>query len=98
MLFRSFILFLAFANTVVSAWSQIMISGHIIDARGNALAYVNVGIREKNVGTASLSDGSFSLMVPAEVVADTVTFSLVGFHELNVAIKRIDPLRKLTVR
>jgi predicted alpha/beta superfamily hydrolase len=98
MFFRSFLFVLVFASTVVSTWSQILISGQIIDARGNALAYVNVGIREKNVGTASLSDGSFSLMIPPEVADDTVTFSLVGFHELNVAIKRIDPHAKQTIR
>ena len=97
MLFKSFLLLLTLVSSI-SAWPQVKISGQIIDANGNPLAYVNVGIRERNIGTASRSDGSFSLITPPETADDTLTFSLVGFHELDVAIKRINAHKKLTIR
>jgi len=66
------------------------ITGDIKDAKSNkALAYVNIGIKKKNIGTASQVNGIFSLNIPKEYSGDTLTFSLVGYQELNIPVSKI---------
>jgi len=50
-----------------SALAQIVYEGHMVDSYSKeSLAYVNIGIRNKNIGTASLSNGSFLINIPKE--------------------------------
>jgi hypothetical protein len=66
---------------------QVSLHGTVVDSTSNEkLSYVNIGIRHKNVGTASLRDGTFNLTVPAEYKADTLTFSMVGYQDYSLAI------------
>jgi len=70
--------------------AQKTLSGIVNDSgRQKALPFVNIGIRHKNIGTSSLADGSFSLQIPSQNENDTLTFSMVGYTELNLPIKRI---------
>lgn len=55
----------------------------------NTLAFVNIGIKNKNIGTSSLIDGSFSIQIPEQNKNDTLTFSMVGYSELTLPIKTI---------
>ncbi len=74
----------------VSSIAQITLTGVVIDsANHTVLPFVNIGIRQKNIGTSSLTDGTFSIKIPTKNENDTLTFSMVGYSELNLVIKNI---------
>ncbi|MBX7108697.1 MAG: carboxypeptidase-like regulatory domain-containing protein [Chitinophagales bacterium] len=74
----------------VSSIAQITLTGVVIDSTNQiVLPFVNIGIKEKNIGTSSMADGTFSIIIPTKNENDTLTFSMVGYSELNVAIKNI---------
>lgn len=69
-------------------FSQTQIIGKIIDTNDKSpLAYVNIGIKEKNIGTISKEDGSFSIDIPSDYQSGILTFSIVGYYESNLSIK-----------
>jgi predicted alpha/beta superfamily hydrolase len=60
--------------------AQSVIGGTVIDSASEMpLSYVNIGFRNKNLGTCSRADGSFALRITEEHVDDTLTFSSVGY-------------------
>lgn len=72
-------------------WSQVRITGRMIDAQHKKpLAYVNVGIRDKNIGTLADQAGVFSLLIPKGHEADTLSFSLVGYKNGKIQIKDLE--------
>jgi hypothetical protein len=66
------------------------------------LAFANVGIRGRNVGTTADEAGRFRLRVPAALGADSVTFSALGYAPRTVAVTalaaRPDTVLVLTTR
>ena len=73
-----------------SSIAQITLTGVVIDsANQKVLPFVNIGIKQKNIGTNSLADGTFSIKIPTQNLSDTLTFSMVGYSELNLSIKYI---------
>lgn len=80
---------LAFLLAALLAEAQtIRLTGVISAATGNKqLAYVNIGIRKKDVGTASDEKGNFILALLQEHLQDTVTFSAIGFHTAEVPVR-----------
>ncbi len=69
-------------------FSQTQITGKVTDMNGkNPLAYVNIGIKEKNIGTISKEDGSFSIDIPSDYQSGSLTFSIVGYDESNLSIR-----------
>lgn len=69
-------------------FSQTQITGKIISAKNQTpLSYVNIGIKEKNIGTLSKEDGSFVIDIPIENQDDTLTFSIAGYQESNLSVK-----------
>jgi CarboxypepD_reg-like domain len=59
----------------------IVIKGRIIDDKNKeALAFVNVGIRNKNTGTVSGQDGNFQMKINPELKSDSLTFSIAGYQ------------------
>ena len=78
--------------------AQIVIKGDITDStHDKPLAYVNIGIREKNVGSASLKNGSFTITIPSDHLNDTLTFSLVGYHALDIPVNRLNADSSVTI-
>jgi predicted alpha/beta superfamily hydrolase len=74
----------------ISSIAQITLTGVVIDsANQTVLPFVNIGIKQKNIGTSTLADGTFSIKIPTQNENDTLTFSMVGYSELNLAIKDI---------
>ncbi len=55
-------------------------------AQQEAIPYVNIGIKKKNIGTASKLYGTFSLTLKEENRQDTLTFSAVGYQEVSLPI------------
>ncbi|MEO7049884.1 MAG: carboxypeptidase-like regulatory domain-containing protein [Ferruginibacter sp.] len=63
------------------------IKGRIIDDKDKeVLAFVNVGIRNKNIGTVSAPDGNFQVKVYPELKADSLTFSMAGYQTMVISI------------
>ena len=54
------------------------------------LAFVNVGIAGKNVGTVSDINGAFNLNIPSANRLDTLTFSMVGYEPKKLALSTIN--------
>lgn len=70
--------------------SQTRISGTITaESDVETLAFVNVGIKNKNIGTVSSERGVFSILVPDESANDTLSFSLIGYSVKAIPIAEI---------
>lgn len=72
------ILLLFFTGTI---YSQGEITGKIIDSdTGTPIPYVNIGIKDKGVGTVTDKNGNFKLTLHTDVIAtNNVTFSHLGY-------------------
>jgi predicted alpha/beta superfamily hydrolase len=77
---------------------QIVVSGFVVNDQGQKLEYANIGIRNKNVGTYSKPDGSFSFTIPEAFSNDTVTFSMIGYADENIPVSELRKNEKATVR
>ena len=53
----------------------------MIDAESKApLPYVNIGVRNKNMGVISRDDGSFEIDLSKAALGDTLVFSMIGYE------------------
>jgi hypothetical protein len=69
---------------------QNKIAGSILDRESSLpIAYVNIGIVGKNVGTVSGRDGKFNLLIEPQLMNDSLLFSCIGFESLFVKISDI---------
>ena len=90
MLHRSLVIFILLFTVCSTVMGQITCQGMVSSSEVNtALPFVNIGIKGKNVGAISQSDGKFSIVIPLSYENDTLTFSMVGYEELSLPIKRI---------
>ena len=94
---RFFTLIFLFPGSFCCLQAQITVHGKVIDPISReALPYVNIGIKNKNIGTTSLQDGSFSLTLPAAYQNDSLTFSLIGYSDFilpaNTSSQKLIPL------
>ncbi|MFD0836555.1 carboxypeptidase-like regulatory domain-containing protein [Mariniflexile aquimaris] len=62
------------------------ITGKVLNFENNEpLAYVNIGIKNKTVGTVSNNNGLFNLSLNDKVtIKDTIIFSYIGFKTENI--------------
>jgi hypothetical protein len=68
----------------------ITLAGRVFDAEDKTpLAYVNVGIPRKNVGTVTREDGSFKLDVDPQLINDSLALSMAGYEKRMISLKRI---------
>lgn len=75
---------------IFSSMAQTTLTGVVVDSdHQSVLAFVNIGIKKKNIGTSSLDDGTFSIKIPKQNENDTLTLSMVGYSELNIPIQSI---------
>jgi hypothetical protein len=66
------------------------IAARVLDAEDKTpLAYVNVGIPGKNVGTVTREDGSFTLDVGSQLVNDSLAFSMAGYEKRVISLTKI---------
>ena len=65
---------------------------------GQELPYVNIGIRNKNVGTTSNEAGKFVLSLLEERREDTLTFSAIGYVELSVPVRQLALTKPLELK
>jgi len=68
----------------------LVIKGRICDSKnGESLAYVNVGIQDKNIGTVTRHDGRFVIYVSPELSADSLKISMAGYQGQILSISDI---------
>lgn len=66
------------------------IGARVLDAEDNSpLAYVNVGIPGKNVGTVTHENGTFQLDVNAELLTDSIAVLMAGYEKRMIALKNV---------
>ncbi len=73
----------------VAVWSQVTISGKVIDQNNEALPYVNIGIVNTYIGTISEVDGSFRIVIPENFRNRQITFSMVGYKRQSIDISEL---------
>lgn len=75
---------------------QKKVSGNVWNSENNQpLAYVNIGIKNKTVGTVSNKKGLFELLLNDQVnLKDTVYFSYIGFNIEKYLISELQQLKK----
>lgn len=69
---------------VLTSLAQKTVSGRVTDANGAPLSNVSVVVKGTTVGTATGTDGSYTINVPAN--GKTLTFSSLGFDSQDVTI------------
>ncbi|WP_316755032.1 carboxypeptidase-like regulatory domain-containing protein [Pedobacter aquatilis] len=79
---RTYLLLFLFTSAfLLKAKAQELISGKITDAKGGPLSYVNIGVKGGKIGTISDVKGNFKLSIPQDLLAESFTFSCIGFQE-----------------
>lgn len=87
---KSTIISLLLFGVYCSSFAQTTLTGIVVDADNReALPFVNIGIKNKNIGTSSLPDGTFSITIPTQNENDTLILSMVGYSGLYIPIKNI---------
>lgn len=61
-----FLLFLLHYGFQSNIYAQTTIKGRVLQVSQQAISYVNIGIKGKNIGTVSTENGDFSLSLKAE--------------------------------
>jgi len=62
------------------------ISGVVMDEYGYGIPYAAISIAKSNVGTSTIEDGSFNLMVSEKNYGDTLSISSIGFKTKKIRI------------
>lgn len=87
---RLFTLLLLYLTPFLLASQSVNFEGKIIDSRTKApIAYANIGVVRKNVGTVSDQAGSFTLNVDSKFAGDTMRISIIGYETLNIAVREL---------
>lgn len=73
-----------------TSWSQdLILTGAVKGTNNEKLAYVNIGIKNKNIGTISDKNGQFSIRIHKENKSDSLSFSYLGYKNLTFKISDI---------
>ncbi len=80
------LLFLA-SNAIIS--QEIQIKGKILNENLKSLEYANIGIKDKNIGAIGDHNGNFTIIISQNDINDILTFSYVGYQDLDVPISDI---------
>ena len=67
-----------------------IISGQTTDGAGNIVPWVNIGIKNKNIGTVSNTEGVYQIRIPEANLTDTLSFSSVGFETAIIPLSKIN--------
>lgn len=86
---RLFFLLLLLAASASSTPDLVVrgrVAGQQAGSQPQPLAFANIGIRGRNVGTTADEAGRFQLSIPAALSRDSVTFSALGYYARTVAV------------
>ena len=85
----SLIIMFSGLGLVASNTSQMVASvqGRVVEKVTDApLAYVNIGVVDKGVGTVTDSKGEFTLAIPSSLNEETIRISMVGYKSLEYKV------------
>ena len=84
-----------FISLIVYSQEKI-ISGKVLNFENNEpLTYVNIGIKNKTVGTVSNNNGLFNLKLNEKVTSkDTIIFSYIGFKTEKYLVSELNKIKK----
>lgn len=83
----------------VSLLSQDTLVGKVEDSQSKELlAYVNIGVVGKNIGTVSSVNGNFRILIPKGHDADTIKISSIGYEPLSMKVSTFRKTLKLSNR
>ncbi|MGS0523797.1 carboxypeptidase-like regulatory domain-containing protein [Zobellia nedashkovskayae] len=69
---------------------ELVLKGHIQNDKSNeALAYVNIGVLNKDWGTVTNKNGEFELILNESHTNDTLRISMVGFAPRTILVKNV---------
>ncbi len=88
------ILLIAFLWNVTSVKSQTF-SGRVFTEKGEPIPFVSIGVKEKDVGTYSFLDGSYTVNLRGVSSEDTLIFSTIGYQKASFRIDEIPELVNL---
>lgn len=93
---KNFLSILFIFISVIAYSQREIISGKVWNFENNeSLAYVNIGIENKTVGTVSNKNGEFKLLLNEKVTSkDTVIFSYLGFKTKKYLISELSKMKK----
>lgn len=75
----------------------VTVMARVLDSEDRSpLAYVNVGIPGKNLGTVTGLDGSFAMRIDPQLARDTLAVSMVGYERQLVPLKDVN--RRILLR
>jgi hypothetical protein len=82
-------------SLIILSFHLSLIGQHIVlstvcdSSTKEALAYVNIGIKFKNKGTVSNTEGGFRMNFNADQLSDSLTFSFVGYETRTLSINSL---------
>ncbi|GHN00962.1 hypothetical protein WSM22_24510 [Cytophagales bacterium WSM2-2] len=69
---------------------KLRLTGKVIDSKTKSpIAFANIGLFERNIGTLSDPDGSFELIVPRSLINDFIIFSAIGYERQEKPVGQI---------
>ena len=67
-----------------------LIEGQLLTASNREpIAYANIGIVDKNIGTISNPDGSYSIRIDSVLIHENITFSALGFERRSIELSKL---------
>ena len=80
----------SFQNIHPAVKKMYLIKGKLVDLNSHeVLAYANIGVPDKNMGTVSRRDGSFEMPVSAEFLTDSLKISMIGYQSRVLSISNL---------
>lgn len=69
--------------------AQVVLKGSVVDARGDAIPFVRIGIIDTRVAMISDVEGKFNLEIPADYESRKLTFLVPGFKTTSLTAKEL---------
>jgi len=73
--------------SVVSSFSQVSISGKIVDKNGEPLPFVHLHIENSNIGTISNEDGLFQIATNQSTGKKRIIVSAIGYKTEKIYVQ-----------
>tara|TARA_R110002094_G_C4844723_1_gene206513 strand:+ start:12 stop:776 length:765 start_codon:yes stop_codon:yes gene_type:complete len=71
---------------ITQTYGQITLSGIIKSNTNKPLEYVNIGIKNKNIGTISDKNGNFKITLNNSELNELLSFSYIGYEEKQINV------------
>jgi len=81
--------FSAFTKQPTQSENNYIIYGKVVNKKNQPIAYANIGIVNKLVGTVSNIEGEFKLVLKKELFKDSLTFSCIGYKSKSFKISTL---------